>query len=118
MFKPLLKKSQGTCVTNNAPTVSGTHDCRMCTALDDNYNTATPPQISPLAVDVAESGIPNDMGKDQVKSYPDSDGSPRFGRPKRPGEKEPPQAASVLWKLMKPPATEAPTEAPTPPTEL
>jgi len=107
-MKPAFAGSMGTCVAGAK--------CEKCAKLFDAYVVRPPPWISPLAKLISASGLPAGFGKDMPASYPDTDGSPRFGRPSGRGQKII-LPTNATWDLSKPtpsPATPAPTAAPTP----
>lgn len=112
-LKPLLKGAKATCVTGK---------CSGCTKLFAEYQTVAAPPVSALALQIAKSGLLKGFGRpadggSQIVDYPDTDGSPRVGRPSNVGKKPYPKQNST-WDLSKPapspptPPTPGPTPAP------
>mmetsp|Transcript_86276 Transcript_86276/g.157896 ORF Transcript_86276/g.157896 Transcript_86276/m.157896 type:complete len:270 (+) Transcript_86276:2-811(+) len=117
-FQPIMTGSRSTCISG---------ECSSCTKLFGDYHVKSAPKVTSLAKDVVKSGLP--AGQGGVRGYPDTDGSPRIGRPtQQPGDSPFPTVTPPSWDFEKnnsaptpatptpTPATPAPTPAPTPAT--
>jgi hypothetical protein len=105
-------------IINGATATSVTEECSKCTQLFLDYHRATPPRVTTLGRAIVTGGLPAGFGKDQIADYPDTDGSPRVGRPPTVGQ-SPVLPTNSTWDLgpaaPTPPPTAVPAPTPKPP---